>query len=273
MGYAFQFQASGGTQLGGLALSYKVSALLSNTGNLQIALYSDSTGNPGTLLATGTPIAFSNLTTSYATLVSKIDYRLTVSSKYWIVFTFSTSPVGGNVMVHSLNSGSNTYGVSGDLSTWSLSSNHSPWFLAYGYLDNGRIGKALTHRGLKLTGKQSLTPRQLSVYVPPMTPPLSGGVPVVSVTPGEDGYETPITKNDMIVTIIARNGENGVPVTFTQTVPAGTSRDTRFTIGTSTDLFDRVDDVQVVPGSTLQIGAGNVINWSVYDMITVETLP
>ena len=56
--------------------------------------------------------------------------------------------------------------------------------------------------------------------------------------------ETTETKNEMIVSVTARRGANGIPFTFTQTIPQGTVRGTRFVLGTANDLFDRVDDVQ-----------------------------
>jgi len=85
--------------------------------------------------------------------------------------------------------------------------------------------------------------------------------------------ETTETKNEMIVTVTARKGANGIPFTFTQTIPQGTVRGTRFVLGTANDLFDRVDDVYVTPGSNLQRTNNGPIKWSVYDFFTVETVP
>ena len=62
-------------------------------------------------------------------------------------------------------------------------------------------------------------------------------------------------------------------VTFTQTIPQGTERGTRFVLGTANDLFDRVEDVYVTPGTNLQRTNNGPIKWSVYDFFTVETVP
>jgi hypothetical protein len=77
----------------------------------------------------------------------------------------------------------------------------------------------------------------------------------------------------MIVTVTARNGANGTPITFTETIPQGTVRSTRFVLGSANDLFDRVDDVYVTPGANLQRTNNGPIKWSVYDFFTVETVP
>ena len=57
------------------------------------------------------------------------------------------------------------------------------------------------------------------------------------------------------------------------TVPKGTNRDTRFLLGTGTDLFDRVVDVNVTPGDNLRKTSTGPIMWDIYDLITVETEP
>jgi len=38
-------------------------------------------------------------------------------------------------------------------------------------------------------------------------------------------------------------------------------------------LFDRIDDVTVTPGTSLQRTNNGPIKWSLYDFFTVETLP
>jgi len=128
-------------------------------------------------------------------------------------------------------------------------------------------------RGLKFTSRIALTPRRLSIYVPPVDN-ISASVSEY-FSASYDGLETEdtTTKNEMVVTVTARNGALGTPVTFTQTIPQYTERDTRFTLGNTNDLFDRIDDVTVTPGTNLQRSNNGPIKWSLYDFFTVETLP
>ncbi len=102
-----------------------------------------------------------------------------------------------------------------------------------------------------------------------------GRIPSVSQS-GEDisATEDNVTKNELIVTVKARLGATGELVQLpTVTIPQGTARNTRFIIGNENDLYDRVEDVQVVPGTDLRLMADGSIDWSVYDLITVETVP
>ena len=150
---------------------------------------------------------------------------------------------------------------------------YNPYFKLRGYLDNGLAVKYPVRRGLKFTSRIALTPRRLSIYVP--------SVDNISAAVSEyfsaayDGLETEdtTTKNEMVVTVTARNGVTGTPTTFTQTIPQYTLRDTRFTLGNTADLFDRIDDVTVTPGTNLQRTNNGPIKWSLYDFFTVETLP
>jgi hypothetical protein len=150
---------------------------------------------------------------------------------------------------------------------------YSPYIKLRGFLDNGLSVKYPVRRGLKFTNRISLNPRRLSVYVPPVDN-IATAVSESYLSAYDGIYtESTVTKNEMIVTVTARLGETGTPKTFTQTIPQGTSRSTRFTLGNSTDLFDRVDDVVVTPGTNLQRSNNGPIQWSLYDLFTVETLP
>jgi len=150
---------------------------------------------------------------------------------------------------------------------------YNPYYNLRGYLDNGLAVKYPVRRGLKFTSRIALTPRRLSIYVPPVDN-ISASVSEY-FSASYDGLETEdtTTKNEMVVTVTARNGALGTPVTFTQTIPQYTERDTRFTLGNTNDLFDRIDDVTVTPGTNLQRSNNGPIKWSLYDFFTVETLP
>jgi hypothetical protein len=150
---------------------------------------------------------------------------------------------------------------------------YTPYYKLRGYLDNGLGVKYPVRRGLKFYDITSFAPRRLSIYVPPVEDIYQ--VVSESFAAEYDGLssESTLTKNDMVVTITARNGANGIPITFTETIPQGTVRNTRFVLGTANDLFDRVDDVYVTPGTNLQRTNNGPIKWSVYDFFTVETVP
>ncbi len=150
---------------------------------------------------------------------------------------------------------------------------YTPYYKLRGYLDNGLGVKYPVRRGLKFYDTTSFTPRRLSIYVPPVEDIYQ--VVSESFAAEYDGLstETTETKNEMIVTVTARNGASGTPFTFNQTIPQGTERNTRFILGTANDLFDRVDDVYVTPGANLQRTNNGPIKWSIYDFFTVETVP
>jgi hypothetical protein len=150
----------------------------------------------------------------------------------------------------------------------------------YGILDNGMIGSvSTTRRGVKLTGAKALVPSKLRVYVPPMDQITNYYEPFVNMlAQPTTNEESTAIKNSIVVTVTAKKGENGVPAVLTTTVPKGTTRGTSILL--SDNLFDRVIDVTVSPGNIedLEIsdfGADGkwAINWSVYDLITVETSP
>ncbi len=150
---------------------------------------------------------------------------------------------------------------------------YNPYYKLRGYLDNGLAVKYPVRRGLKFTNRIALTPRRISIYVPPVENINTAVSEYFSAAyDGLDSEDT-TTKNEMIVTVTARNGALGTPITFTQTIPQYTVRDTRFTLGTTADLFDRIDDVTVTPGTNLQRTNNGPIKWSLYDFFTVETLP
>lgn len=56
-------------------------------------------------------------------------------------------------------------------------------------------------------------------------------------------------------------------------MPQGTARDTRFLLGSEVDLFDRIVDVYINPGTNLTRTNNGPILWDIYDLITVETEP
>jgi hypothetical protein len=281
---AFQFVATG-TWLQGVALRVsRGPSPISQSNSLVVTLCSQSASAPGAVISTdlGT-IPFSALTTGWQDFNLVFQHggvSLTAGSYYWITITTSSS-IGSDVVniLTGTETAPNIYATSPDGTSWTTISNILPYYrLMYGFIDNGRVGLTTTRRGLKITGQIALKPSRLRVYVPPVSNLIAGTQPDVQVS-GDTGVyttdnpESTITRNEMVVTVTAQNGTTGIPVAFTVTVPKGTPRNTQFLLGVETDLFDRVIDVQVSPGSNVRLGANNQILWHIYDLITVETTP
>lgn len=280
---AIKISSFSGTQLGGLRLKLrKTSSIRNGNDLLTMHLHADNAGSPGALVATGTPIYFKDLTTSPAFYNSQFDYVLSGGSTYWVVIGRSSPPVGARISTYiSTSAVTGQYGYAPDgeqnnSGTWTLQNNKTAYLRLLGWLDYGRTGLYLTRRGIRLTNNKAQKGRRLSIYVPPVEITSDRGrIPSVSQS-GEniDSNEDTNTKNELLVTVKARLGINGKVVQLpTITIPQGTSRGTRFFLGGSTDLYDRVDDIQVVPGANLRLMTDGSISWSVYDLITVETAP
>jgi len=272
---------SGTPHLGGVSLKLSRSSTIKNkTDALNVYLYSnDGSNKPGTLLATGTPISYNDLKLTPGYFISQFDYTMAAATKYWIVVGRSSPPLGARIATYIAASGSGAYATSpdgdGGTGTWTLVNTKTGYLRLHSWLDYGREGLYQTRRGLRLTGKVALEGRRLSIYVPPVEIVNDRGrLPDVSQA-GEDvdSTESTVTKNELVVTVTARLGANGAPVTMPSvTIPKGTPRDTRFLLGTESDLFDRIDEIHIRPGASLTLSSG-VIKWSVYDLITVETVP
>jgi hypothetical protein len=279
---AMKFTASG-TLLNGIRCQIQASATLSNPlETLTFHIYNDNAGVPGTLVATATDtVPYGDLTATTRTILLKIQAVLADGSDYWLVIEQSAAPTGGNIrFIASSATATGKYATATTPPTWATINNLTAYIHPmYGYIDSGVAGKSVTQRGLRLTGDIALEPRRLRVYVPPVEANtlIRGRDPVVSFA-GDDEYdlsdpEASPTKNELIVTITARLGATGTPQTFSVTVPRNTIRGTEFLIGSESDLFDRVDEVLITPGADLSMDTNYRIAWSLYDFVTVETVP
>ena len=191
----------------------------------------------------------------------------------------SAQPSTGSIQVQTSASGTNAYATTTSGSpipaNWTLANNVSLHHKPLGFLDNGRAGTNSVRRGVYLTGAKTFEPRRLRIYIPEITEFTSptgssftrGDIPIY----GLDSTDTTETKNELIVTVVAKLGDT--ETTLTQTIPQGTTRGTSFLLGTEDQIFDSVSDVQVSPGANLQTQQNGAIYWSIYDMFTVETQP
>ena len=284
---AFKISTTGSSQLGGILMRLRAtnSLLTNTTDTVNIALYTDNSGVPGTAVAggTGTSITFGeiitdlngNLTTGYQEFISQITKLVTANSFYWIVVTLSNQPSVGQIMLQSGTVGTALYSTSPDDSTWTNIDNIDVYYKILGWLDNGQVGVMQTSRGVYLTNEITLQPRQLRVFVPDIINVNNGDLPLYGQNgdPSITSNETTVTKNDMVVTVTAQLGATGTPTALSVTVPQGTPRNIAFPLGLSTQKFDRVSNIQVVAGSNVNTGVNGAVLWSIYDFITVETMP
>lgn len=208
-------------------------------------------------------------------------FNAETTKNYWLVieklYDFETSDGVKNLKIRTNNSYSNnikfTNSTFDGSESWSTTTGKA-YFTLKGFIDDGNIKGYSYNRGIKLYNRIANTPRRLSVYVPNIDDLVDdtglifngSGVAIASTT-------DKTIKNDLTVSVIAKNGENGTETTLTTNVPQGTNRDTRFLLGSSSDLFDRVVSVTVSPGSNLRRTQNGSILWDIYDLITVETEP
>jgi hypothetical protein len=204
--------------------------------------------------------------------------NLEPSTRYWFIITKTTDLLVGtgvtqDMYTRTLPGAAFATFTSDDNSLWT-NQNRTLYYKVRGYIDNGSVAGETIRRGVQFTNRVALVPQRLSVYVPPVDSlSYNTGLRFDGSTTGIAATTDTSIKNDLVVSVTARNGENGTPFTFTTTVPKGTQRDTRFLLGTSTDLFDRVDDVSVTPGTNLTRNNNGPVLWDIYDLITVETVP
>jgi hypothetical protein len=224
-------------------------------------------------------LRYSDITSGTNSYTVKFDTgaNLGSTSTYWIVIdkpSNFTTALGATSLYTRVAAGSGQGLTSLDsAASWS-STGGSAYYVLRGYLDDGNIPGDSIRRGLKFTGRVSFTPRRLSVYVPPVDDlSVNTGVVFNGSTTGIATTTDKTIKNDLIVTVIAKLGENGEEKTLSTTVPKGTGRDERFLLGSNIDLFDRIVDVYITPGTNLTRNNNGPVLWDIYDLITIETVP
>jgi hypothetical protein len=257
--------------------------IYNTTDTLTLGIYGPSTPNPDLtkLVSSTSEFRYSDLdngTSNEYTVKFAQGANLVSGSTYWLVINKTTDVLVGTGTSEILC----TRNLAGDSAKTYFSTDGLSWtdqtattyFKVRGFLDDGNITGESIRKGIQFTNRIAFTPQRISVYVPPVENlSFNTGLRYDGSTTGIASTTDTSIKNDLIVYVTARNGESGTPVTVSITVPKGTPRDTRFLLGTSVDLFDRVDDVYIVPGTNLTRNNNGPILWDIYDLITIETVP
>ena len=258
-------------------------SIYNTTDTLTLGIYGPSTPNPDLtkLVSSTSEFRYSDLdngTSNEYTIKFAQGANLVSGNTYWLVINKTTDVLVGTGTSNTLY----TRNLAGDSAKTYFSTDGLSWtdqtattyFKVRGFLDDGNITGESIRKGIQFTNRIAFTPQRISVYVPPVENlSFNTGLRYDGSTTGIASTTDTSIKNDLIVYVTARNGESGIPVTVSITVPKGTPRDTRFLLGTSVDLFDRVDDVYIVPGTNLTRNNNGPILWDIYDLITIETVP
>jgi len=269
-GVSFKLNYTAGSQSSGSGTSGLTISIFSATG---------STPTPNGIISSPTTLRYSDITqgTNEYTVKFNTGVNINSGSSYWLVIdkpTDFTTGLGSTSLYARIASGSSGQGLTSinNGGSWT-GTGGTAYYKFRGYLDDGNNAGEILRRGIKLTNRISLEPRQLSVYVPYVEDLFTSNVIFNGSTTGIASTTDQTIKNDLIVTVTAQNGENGEVVTLTTTVPKGAARNQRYPLGNELQKFDRVLDVTVTPGTNLtRINNGPVL-WDIYDLITVETTP
>jgi len=286
---AFKITTNEDCFIGGvtLKLGFNAPNQVASTGStgLNFTIYGNSGGSPNySAPLTDQPILlYTDIAEGSASYTVKFTpgINLDANTTYWLVVNKPTNFTTGlgttSIRARILSSGSGQIKtLNSDFtgsSTWS-STGGSAYFQVRGYLDNGNTVGESFRRGIKFTNRIANTSRRLSVYVPPVDDIVDDTGLIFNGSSVAIASTTDKTiKNELFVSVTAKYGTGGTEVTMTTTVPKGTARDTRFLLGTESDLYDRVTNVVVSPGTDVtRVGNGPIL-WDIYDLITVETVP
>ena len=282
---AFKITPNEDCFVGGVTLKFKYTAGGQSTGSgttgLSIAIYSatGSTPTPNGMITSSSVIRNSDVLqgTNEYTVKFSSGANLLAGSTYWLMINkpsdFATGLGSTSLYTRVISSGSGQGLTSGNSGNSWASTGGTAYYKFRGYLDDGNISGEILRRGIKLTNRIALEPRKLSVYVPYVDNLSTSNVVFNGSTTGIATTDDQTIKNELIVTVVAQNGANGEPTTLTATVPKGSERNQRFALGNDLQVFDRVIDAYVTPGTDLTRINNGPILWDIYDLITIETTP
>lgn len=135
---AVKITTTGAIEVSGFSVRAKVSAPLTNqTVILRGYIYTDSTGAPGTLVATLGTAVFGNLDVNYAEVQfigNTVHQPLSATTSYWLVIKQDSAPAGGTILLDSAASGSALHAISANGTSWTTENSKTLWFKVYSSL-------------------------------------------------------------------------------------------------------------------------------------------
>jgi hypothetical protein len=148
-----------------------------------------------------------------------------------------------------------------------------------GYVDQNSTGNLISSRGVYLTNDKSSYPTRIQLYVP--------NIDLSSLTYDDIGptatvngtYQTSLPiQNSMIISVLAMNSITGITSTLVGKIDRNTPRGASVLLGSNTDVYNTVLDVFVQPNISSTAGMNylpntNIINWSIFDLFTVDSKP
>lgn len=251
---------------------------------LQCGIYTGNASNPiGAPIANLKSLPISSISSSYI-MNMPIDganfIGLSSNTYHWAVFSMNTPyTLNSNQKLKFMNSSgfSTSFATTNDYITWQTSTTNAQ-VAKLGYNDQGSTGNLTSSRGVYLTNYQSAYPTRLQLYVPNLD--LSSlnfdDVGVSAFTSNGTVISTSPIQNSLLVYVLAQNSLTGYQTTLVGSVPKGTQRGTSVLLGNALDLFDKVLDVLIVPDlqeGVTYVSGTTLIDWSIYDTITVDTVP
>jgi hypothetical protein len=243
--------------------------------SLSIGLYTGSSSQPlGTSIASFANLPIYQISTAPAQysfpLINNSFISLNSSVNYWAVIQMNM-PYGIATLnvLNSSNYGGGTFCTSANGTTW-ISGITTSQIGKLGFLDQGTTGTNYFSKGVYFTNEQPPIPTKMQIFIPNMDlSSLSNGFDSVGIT---STISKPI-QNSMIVNVTAFNSITGYQTTLSTIIPQYTARGSSIQLGGSSDLYDTILDVNVQPNVPNVITQNGVIQWSIYDLFTVDTLP
>ena len=202
------------------------------------------------------------------------------NTNYWAVFSMNTpySLSASQKLKFIDTQGFTTYfATTNDFASFNTSITQSQ-IAKLGFLDQGSTGTVTSSRGVYLTNDKSAYPARVQIFVPYLdlsSMNFNDAGNNLTVL-GQTYSSTSPIQNSMTVYVLAENSTTGYQTTLSGSVPQGTERGTTILIGNVDDLFDQVVDVFIEPDLTLGVNFvanTSIINWTIYDTITIDSVP
>ena len=253
---------------------------------LSCGIFTGNTLQPiGTSIATLQSIPIASITSSYIMnmpIQGANFVGLNTNQNYWAKFSMNipyTLTSSSQYLKFRNSTGfSTSYATSIDGINW-ITGTTNAQVAKLGFSDQGETGTIVSSRGVYLSDDQAAYPSRIQLYVPALDLNALGysnvGAGAVNVTNGTIISTSPI-QNSMTVYVLAENTTTGIQSTLVGSIPKNTERGTSILLGNESDLYDKVLDVFIVPNLTEGVNFipnTTVINWTIYDLFTVDSVP